>query len=238
MSDDSKEFLSLIILENVTIGYDNGVVLNSINLSIEKDHFWGVIGPNGSGKTTLLKTILGLIPPISGEISYSGDIVFGYVPQSSSFDNLFPISVAELVIMGRYSRLGVGMIPKKADLEIVNDCLEKVEILDLRNRTFRSLSGGEKQRSIIARAIAGQPDILVLDEPTASVDLKGEIEVMELIDRIRTENKITVLMVSHFINTVSRFSDHVIAVDKDKGIFRSGLKEEILRREIIDEMFD
>lgn len=227
-----------ITLDNVTVGYDNGIVLNSINLSIERDQFWGVIGPNGSGKTTLLKTILGLISPISGKINYEKDIVFGYVPQTSNFDNLFPISVAELVMMGRYSRLSVGKLPKKLDLGIVNDCLDKVAILDLKNRTFRSLSGGEKQRALIARAIAGQPDILVLDEPTASVDLKGETGVMELIEKIRIENKITVLMVSHFINTVSRFSDHVIAVDKDKGIFRSGLKEEILRREIIDEMFD
>ena len=228
----------IIVLEDVSIGYDHTGFLESINLEIKRDQFWGILGPNGGGKTTLLKTILGLTPNFSGHIIYADNLVFGYVPQTSNFDNLFPISVAELVMMGRYSRLRIGKSPKKLDVGIVNDCLDKVEVLDLKKRTFRSLSGGEKQRALIARAIAGEPDVLVLDEPTASVDLKGEIEVMELIEKIRAESKITVLMVSHFINTVSRFSDHVIAVDKDRGIFRSGKKEEILRKEIISEIFD
>ncbi|MGH7900600.1 MAG: metal ABC transporter ATP-binding protein [Thermodesulfobacteriota bacterium] len=228
----------IIVLEDVSIGYNHTGFLESINLRIKRDEFWGILGPNGGGKTTLLKTILGLIPKVSGSLSYTDNLVFGYVPQRENFDKIYPISVSELLMMGRYSRIKVGRNPKKEDREFIGYFLEKLEISHLERQTFRSLSGGEKQRALIARAIAGKPDILVLDEPTASVDLKGGTGVMELIENIRTEDKITVLMVSHFINTVSRFSDHVIAVDKDKGIFRSGLKEEVLRREIIDEIFD
>jgi ABC-type Mn2+/Zn2+ transport system ATPase subunit len=228
----------LIELENVSLGYENIPFLAPISLAIERDQFWGILGPNGGGKTTLLKTILGLIPSLSGEIRYQDKIVFGYVPQREEFDRLFPISLGDLVMMGRYSRITVGRKAKKEDWEIVDDYLDKVDITHVKDRPFRSVSGGEKQRALLARAFAGKPDVLVLDEPTASVDIRGEAEIMRYVETIRKEEGMSVLMVSHFINTVSRFSDHIILIDKDNGLFDSGLKEDVLKGEVLTKVFD
>ncbi|MEX0999894.1 MAG: metal ABC transporter ATP-binding protein [Thermodesulfobacteriota bacterium] len=227
----------LIKLNDITIGYEKIGLLDSINLSIERDQFWGIMGPNGSGKSTLIKTLLGLLPPVSGEMRSENVIVFGYVPQHEKFDSIFPISVCEVVSMGRYSRVPPGRKLSNADKEIVLKSIEKAGIVKLKDRTFRSLSGGEKQRTLLARAIAGEPDILVLDEPTASVDIKGEAQIMELVKKIQTESKLAVLMVSHFLNTVSEFSDHIILIDKDSDIFQAGSKSEILKRESLDNFF-
>ncbi|MGH7889791.1 MAG: metal ABC transporter ATP-binding protein, partial [Thermodesulfobacteriota bacterium] len=116
----------LISLENVTIGYERKELIGSINFSIEKGQFWGIVGPNGGGKTTLLKTILGLIPPVLGKVRYGEDkpLTFGYVPQHEKFDHIFPISVSEFVAMGRYIRIPVGRGVKKGDWKIVMDSLE------------------------------------------------------------------------------------------------------------------
>ena len=229
----------LISLENVIIGYDRKELIDSINLSIKHGEFWGIIGPNGGGKTTLLKTILGLIPPVSGKVHYREDkpLTFGYVPQREKFDHIFPISVSEFVAMGRYIRIPVGRGVKKEDWKIVMASLERVEIPHLKNRPFRSLSGGEKQRSLLAHALAGEPDILILDEPTASMDIKGETAIMELLGRIKENDKLTVLMVSHFLNTVARFADHVAVVDKDSGVFGAGIIEEVFRGETLSKIF-
>jgi ABC-type Mn2+/Zn2+ transport system ATPase subunit len=236
---DEKMNLSLIKLENLIIGYDKRGLLDSINLSIERSQFWGIIGPNGGGKTTLLKTILGLIPPIKGKVEYGKDqpLIFGYVPQRENFDHIFPVSVSEFVAMGRYIRIPVGRRVKKEDWRVVMECLRKVEIPHLKDRPFRSLSGGEKQRTLLAHALAGEPDILILDEPTASMDIKGEAAIMELIRKIKEEDNLTVLMVSHFLNIVAKFADHVVVIDKDSNIFRAGTMKEVFNDETLSRVF-
>jgi len=227
----------LIKLENVAIGYEQDPFVDFINLSIEKNQFWGVLGPNGSGKTTLLKTILNLISPVSGTVFFHNELVFGYVPQNEKFDPIFPISVCEMVSMGRYSRVKPGRRLSNIDNEIVMRSMDSAGISHLKDRTFSSLSGGEKQRTLLARAIAGEPNMLVLDEPTASVDIKGEAQIMELVRNIQTESKLAVLMVSHFLKTVSEFSDHLILIDKDSNTFLSGTKIEVLQKESLDKFF-
>ena len=227
----------LIRLQNVDIGYENRTFIDSINLVIESNEFWGVLGPNGSGKTTLLKTILKLIQPVSGSLLLKENLVFGYVPQYENFDPIFPISVNEIVSMGRYSRVKPGRRLSESDIEIIEQSIEKIGISHLMHRPFRSLSGGEKQRALLARSIAGEPDLLVLDEPTASVDIKGEAEIMELVKKIQSEKKLAILMVSHFLNTVSEFSDHLILIDKDNQIFHAGEKTEVLKKESLDRFF-
>ncbi len=227
----------LIKLENVAIGYEQDPFVDFINLSIEKNQFWGVLGPNGSGKTTLLKTILNLISPVSGTVFFHNELVFGYVPQNEKFDPIFPISVCEMVSMGRYSRVKPGRRLSNIDNEIVMRSMDSAGISHLKDRTFSSLSGGEKQRTLLARAIAGEPNMLVLDEPTASVDIKGEAQIMELVRNIQTESKLAVLMVSHFLKTVSEFSDHLILIDKDSNTFLSGSKIEVLQKESLDKFF-
>ncbi len=227
----------LIRLENVTIGYEEKGLLQTTDLAIERGQFWGILGPNGSGKSTLLKTILGLISPVEGAIEYEDGAVFGYVPQNESFDQIYPVSVFELVSMGRYSRVPPGKRLTADDRAVIEDSIDKVGIAHLSERTFRSLSGGEKQRSLLARAIAGEPDILVLDEPTAAVDIKGEAQIMSLVKSIKQESGLSVLMVSHFLNTISAFSDHIILIDKDNGFFQAGEKSAILKSESLSAFF-
>ncbi len=231
--------LPFIKLEDLIIGYDGKGLLDSINLSLDRGQFWGIIGPNGGGKTTFLKTILGLIPPVSGRVRYKEDsiLAFGYVPQRENFDHIFPLSVSEVVVMGRYRRVPIGRGVKKEDQRIVTECLQEVEISHLKKRPFRSLSGGEKQRALLARALAGEPDVLILDEPTASMDIKGETTIMELIRKIKEKNSLTVLMVSHFLNTVARFADHVVVIDKDSNTLRAGTIEEVFSDKTLSGLF-
>ena len=228
---------NLIRLEDVTIGYENRGILGSLDLSIERGQFWGILGQNGGGKSTLLKTLLGLLPPVSGKIESEEGIVFGYVPQHEKFDPIFPVSVEEVVSMGRYSRVPAGKRLTKSDSEAVTLSLEKVGMPHLKDRTFRSLSGGEKQRTLLARAISGEPDILVLDEPTASVDLKGEAQIMELVQKIRSDDGLTVLMVSHFLNTVTNYADMIMLIDKDSGYFKAGERSEVLTEDNLNKFF-
>lgn len=227
----------LLKTENLTIGYEKKSLLRTADIKIDNGQFWGVLGPNGSGKSTLLKTILGLTPPIKGEIKAEKSIVFGYVPQNETFDEIYPISVYELISMGRYSRVPVGKKLSAEDRAVVEESIEKVGVAHLEDRTFRSLSGGEKQRALLARAIAGEPDILVLDEPTAAVDIKGEAQIMSLVKAIKQESGLTVLMVSHFLNTISAFSDHIVLIDKDNDFFQAGEKEKILSSENLSAFF-
>ena len=227
----------LIKLENAAIGYEKTAMMDPITIGIECNQFWGVLGPNGSGKTTLLKTILNLIPAVSGDVIFDENIVVGYVPQNETFDTIFPISVYEIVSMGRYSRVRPGSKLSTIDHEIVDRSIESAGISHLKDRTFRSISGGEKQRALLARSLAGEPDLLVLDEPTASVDIKGETEIMELVKKIQGEGKLAVIMVSHFLDTVSEYSDHLILIDKDSNLFKAGEKAEILKQESLNKFF-
>jgi ABC-type Mn2+/Zn2+ transport system ATPase subunit len=227
----------MITLDKVEIGYENSPLMAPINLTVGENEFWGVVGSNGGGKTTLLKTILGLIPKLSGELSYAPNCSFGYVPQQKGFDKLFPVSVLELVLMGRYGIVGFGRSISEHDRQIASDCLEKVGISHLAGRTFRSLSGGEIQRALIARAVAGNPTVLVFDEPTASVDIKGEREIMDLVSGIRSENKLTVIMVSHYIGSVTEYADRLILIDKESGVFEKGPVREVINSESIKQVF-
>lgn len=228
---------ALIKLEQVTIGYEKNGILGPVDLSIERDQFWGIMGPNGGGKSTLLKTLIGLIPPVSGNVRAEKGLIFGYAPQKEEFDPIYPISVKEVVSMGRYSRVSAGKKLDKADMESVSQSMNKVGIFHLKDRPYRSLSGGEKQRALLARAVAGEPDILVLDEPTAFVDIKGEAQMMNLVRNIKTENRLAILMVSHFLKTVTRYSDFMILIDKDRNLFQSGGKADMLKNESVSTFF-
>ena len=208
-----------VSLEEVSIGYEKRPIFENINFSILKNQSLGIIGPNGGGKTTFLKTVLGLLEPISGSVKYKKPLTFGYVPQYESFDRIFPVSVSEFVAMGRYNRVQFGKRLNKDDWDVVNKYIAEVGITHLKERTFRTLSGGESQRALLARAMCGEPDLLVLDEPTSSVDKKGEEEIISLIDKFTRTNGITVLMVTHFEKLIREFADVILTLDKDKSVF-------------------
>lgn len=197
-------------ISNLFAGYKNETVLKDINLTIDEDDFLGLIGPNGGGKTTLLKVILGLIEPQSGSIKIfdqspqQGRQHIGYVPQFAVFDNDFPISVRDVVRMGRLSPNRLFKAYTSDDETIVDERLDWVKMLDHKDRSLRELSGGQRQRVYIARALATDPKILILDEPTVSVDYESRRNIYELLHNINLKG-VTILMVSHDLNVISSY---------------------------------
>ncbi|HAN74374.1 MAG TPA: ABC transporter [Planktothrix sp. UBA8407] len=210
LSPQSCQKNEVIRLKEVWAGYDSQEpILEDINLTVNELDFIGLIGPNGGGKTTLIKVLLGLLKPLKGDVKIMGNSVtkgrryLGYVPQILEFDRNFPVRVDEVVRMGRLGNRHLFQPYTKKDEEIVIQALEKVEMLDLRNRAIGELSGGQRQRVFIARALASQPQILLLDEPTASVDPKMCGNIYELL--LKLNEYMTILMITHDINKMSSY---------------------------------
>ena len=204
---------SLITLENLAIGYYGQAVLSGISLTIGRGSFTAILGANGSGKSTLLKTLLGLQPPVGGQIHMhapGGKPVFGYVPQAIQFDPLYPLTGYDVALMGTFGRIGPARFPSRAEKAFVRECLQATAASDFAGRKFSQLSGGQKQRVLIARALATKPDILVLDEPTAGVDVKATHSLLEFISQIHEERKLTVLLVTHDLPLVRKHAQQII----------------------------
>lgn len=195
-----------IRFDRVSLGYGRRVVLRDIDLDVQAGDFLGIVGPNGAGKTTLLRALLGTLLPLSGSIRIpERGVVFGYVPQRQGVDETFPLTVHEMILMGRFARIGLLRRPHRADHTRVVESAKHVGIADLLDRRYRTLSGGQKQRTLIARALAAEPTILVLDEPTNGMDLPAENAIMELVRRLHVEDGLTVVMVSHLLNVVASY---------------------------------
>lgn len=196
-----------ISLENVFVQYDHFVVLENINLTVNKGDFLGIMGPNGGGKTTLLKTMLGLIQPRAGKVLIMGKpplrnrSVIGYVQQVMSFDRTYPTDIWNVVMMGRLSKTRLFRRYNKTDKEKVADALNVVDMYQHRQRQIGKLSSGQMQRVLIARALASEPQILLLDEPTASIDIQTEQGLYDLFHDLN--QKLTIIMVSHDIGAIS-----------------------------------
>jgi len=200
---------AVVRFEAVDLGYEGVPVLVSLDFAIMKGDFVGIIGPNGVGKTTLLRGMLGGLAPLHGRIIYRGgersSIRFGYVPQRQALDNAFPLSVLDVVLMGRCRLMGFGRRPKAADVESATRVLEQAGASELAPSLYRDLSGGQKQRVLIARALAGEPDILILDEPTTDLDLAAQRSVMELLACLHEKQGMTVVVVSHLLHHVVNY---------------------------------
>ena len=205
-------------IENVNFSYQEMAVIKNISFTINQGEFVGVIGPNGGGKTTLLKLIMGFLKPQSGRISLFGKSPsaarqsIAYVPQSLQFDKQFPISVMELVLGGRLSHLPWYGVFAQADKDAAYEALEHVGLEDYRNRPFGSLSGGQAQRALIARALASKPQLLLLDEPTASVDSQAEIDIYRILKSL--QGKITIMMVTHNLQAAVELVEKVLCVQQ------------------------
>lgn len=207
----------VISVQNVSFGYTKEEpVLQNVSFTVAKGECIGLIGPNGGGKTTLLRLIMGFLTPTHGRISLFGKSPkrhpngIGYVPQSLRFDKYFPITVRELVLGGRLSQLPWWGRFSRKDTEHAEHALHKVGLEKLADRPFGTLSGGQMQRALIARALAQEPKILLLDEPTASVDIQAEADIYSILDAIRSQ--LTILMVTHDIRAVIQHVQRVFCV--------------------------
>jgi zinc transport system ATP-binding protein len=210
MSPENSHKKPQVLIKNLSAGYNDEIVLRDINLTVEPDDFIGLIGPNGGGKTTLLKVILGLVPPKRGTVRVmgmspeKGRRYIGYVPQFTYFDSDFPIRVRDVVRMGRLGPKHLFKPYSAEDDTIVEKCLKWVDLSDLQNRSLSELSGGQRQRVYIARALASEPEILLLDEPTISVDVEASTHIYELLHNINLQG-VTILLISHDLNVISSY---------------------------------
>lgn len=204
--------MEIIRFERVTVGYAGRAVLPPTDLTIAAGSFLGVIGPNGSGKTTLVRTLLGLLPPVDGNLVFPKERPrFGYVPQRDALDLNFPLRSLEIVVMGRYGLLPPGARASSRDHDAAHAALAEVDSADLADRPFAALSGGQRQRVLIARALAGEPQVLVLDEPTTGMDLPSERAMLDLVASFLRKG-LAVVMVSHHLGAVADYATDLCLV--------------------------
>lgn len=228
--------MSMIDIRGVSLQYGDRQVIKNVSVQIEQGEFFVIIGPNGAGKTTLLKSLAGLHAWAEGDIQLRQRSINDYakkelarnlalVPQQINAD--FPFTVAETVLMGRYPHLGLLAVEGKKDLVLAEQAMEFTEVIHLAGRRLGQLSGGERQRVIIARAICQQSKILLLDEPTASLDPAHQLRIMDLMERLRCESQITVVMVSHDLNLAASYADRLLLL-KDGEVEKIGTPRQVL----------
>ncbi|MBD3260385.1 MAG: ATP-binding cassette domain-containing protein [Candidatus Altiarchaeales archaeon] len=225
--------MALVELKDVSVSYGQTPALEVVNLRVEEKDFLGLIGPNGGGKTTILKAILGLVKPSSGEVLVFGKTPaegrkhLGYVPQHSLFDPQFPINVWDVVLTGRLGEKGITGRYGEKDKKVAIESLQKVDMLDQKDRHISTLSGGQRQRVFIARALASQPKILLLDEPTASVDVHMESQFYELLKKLNGE--MAIVLATHDMGVVSSYVKNLACVNRTVSYHPGGeLKEGML----------
>ena len=239
---------SIIELENVIVKHHQKNILYNITLNILKDEFVSIIGPNGAGKTTLVKCINGLQKIFSGKIKIfnkevnSKDFSYirkkiGFVPQQFYFDVLFPISVYEVVSIGRFGVKGLMNNLTKKDREIINNVLEKLGIAHLSSKPIGHISGGELQKVSIARVLSQEPEIIIFDEPTSNLDLKSQEEIINIIEKIYFEKKSTIIFITHFLSHISTNSDKIVLM-KNGRIVTSGTYNTVINEKILSELYE
>ncbi len=238
---------TVIKIQDAVVSYREDVALQGVSVEVRKGEFVGIIGPNGAGKTTLLTIVNGLGKLVHGQAWVLGSRLngknsnslrkrIGYVAQVERIDPKLPINVRETVMVGCYGRLGLFRRPTRAQLETVDEVLEMVGIAHLSQRPIGHLSGGEYQRAAIARALVQQPEIFLLDEPTASIDRKAQREILSLIQLIHKEYHTTTLFVTHDLRTLPSICQRLILM-KDGKIWQQGSPESMLREEVLSQLY-
>jgi len=239
---------NIIDIKKAVVSYREDIALRGVSLNVKSGEFIGVVGPNGAGKTSLLTIVNGMGKLLSGQVSVLGHSVtpgnghslrkkVGYMPQVERIDPRMPINVREVVMIGRYGLLGWWGRPGHYDWEIVDKALELVAMSHLAQRPIGHLSGGELQRVAIARCLAQEPQLLLLDEPTASLDWKAQSEILELVKRIHDLRHLTTLFVTHDLNCLPLACDRVVLM-KDGLIWADGSPGELLTDENLSQLYD
>ncbi len=233
-----------LVIDNATMGYHKNVVLKDMNLEFTGNEVYSLLGPNGVGKSTFFKSILGLLPLISGRILLNGKDVskwnrkefakkIAYVPQYHNVP--FAFKVIDVVLMGRTAHLGLLGSPSKKDKLLAEECLEMLGISSLKNKLFTEISGGERQMVIIARALAQQPSFMIMDEPTSSLDFGNQIKVIKQINELKKDS-LGILMATHSPDHAFMCKQKSIAFFKG-NLYKQGLTSEVLTEECLKEMY-
>lgn len=235
---------NIIELSNVSFAYQNSEdAVKDVSINIHEGDYLGIVGPNGGGKSTLLKLILGILTPAKGKITLFGQDLekfkdwfkFGYISQQAAhIDSSFPMSVEEIVTMGRYAKLGLFHFPMKKDREKVQKALEQVGMWDFRKRLIGDLSGGQQQRVFIARALAGEPEIIILDEPTVGVDEKTQKQFYTLLQKLNNDFNLTLLLVSHELDMVAHEATEIAYINRD--LIYYGFPKAFMESEYIEKL--
>jgi ABC-type Mn2+/Zn2+ transport system ATPase subunit len=231
---------SCITVKDIRVAYHQQVVLETLSVDIPMGKITGIIGPNGSGKTTLLKAMLGLVPALKGEVRFFGQSLnhvrdrVAYVPQRESVDWDFPASVYDVVSMGRLDPKRWWQRVTSADKELIDSALEQVNLMPFKNRQIGQLSGGQQQRVFLARALAQQASLILMDEPFVGVDMASQEAILNVLQQLRNSGK-SIVIVHHDLSTVASYFDHVIVLNN--GLVASGETSVVLQPEVLKQAY-
>lgn len=207
---------SPLIVQNLTCGYNNRAILGPLTFTLEPASFMLIEGPNGAGKSTLLKTIIGLIPPISGTYTWNIDREFlRFVPQTRTLDPMLPATVNDVLMTGQHHGRGFKSLRITRDSTAIQHVLEQVNMPTFKNHLFRELSEGQKQLVLIARALLGHPKVILLDEPSASMDPEREAHTLQILQKIQRTQQVAMLMIAHGSEPARRASSHIMTIDRN-----------------------
>jgi iron complex transport system ATP-binding protein len=240
--------LKLLQADNVTIKYGPRLAVSGVSLSVNPGEILAILGPNGAGKSTLLRALNGGLEPVSGQVRLDGKRLQQYPRRTISrhiavvaqeADFRFPVTVLEFVLGGRYAAASAGAWGWETDrdIEVANEVLRETELNELSGRLMNELSGGERQRAVLARALATEATVLLLDEPTANLDLAHQASILALVRRRSDHNKVAAIVVTHDINLAAGFSNHVLLM-KDGCSVALGQPNEVFTTDLLREVFD
>lgn len=242
LSETKKEKETYVDLTDVWVKYDDKWILKSIYLKCYEGEVLGIVGPNGGGKSTLLKVMIGLIRPDRGTVQLfgrkpdsRGRIEVGYLPQISNTEQTFPVTALDVVLMGLYSRMGFFHRPDHRNKKVAMALLSKVNMADHAKRPYGILSGGQQQRVNIARALVSKPKLLVLDEPSMGVDSVAQEDFYELLAKLRDEQNISTIMVSHDIGVITSYADRISCLNRQ--LHYHGETNSFFAPEILNKVF-
>lgn len=214
----------MITVKNLCVGYDGKEVIHNLSLTINEGDYICVVGPNGAGKSTFVKTLVGLKSKSSGDITFDPSLKrdkLGYLPQIKNVQANFPASVYEIVLSGCLNNIGLKPFYIKKDKNKVLDVLEKLNIMDLKNKCYSDLSGGQQQKVMLARAMCATDKIIVLDEPVTGLDPKATSDLYKIISELNRRDKLTVIMVTHDIDTSLEYATHILNINGENTFFKS-----------------
>ena len=234
-----------MVAENISFTYETSLVLKDLSISIQKQDFIGLIGPNGSGKSTLLKIMGGVLKTDSGSIQFKKTSVskinkklfaqsVSWIPQDHPM--VFPFKVSEIVMMGRHPYLSALAFESEEDFDIARRAMETTMTSQFSDRYFNEISGGEKQRVMIASALAQNPKMMLLDEPTSALDLKYQIQILNILKNLNVNHDMTLVIAMHDLNLASRFCNRLVLLSEGE-IVRDGTPEQVLEKDILEQVY-